>query len=122
MTACLAVTGPLAMGCGEGGRGRAKRGRRRAVTGGHACTVQVERRVRQGPQRMVKLWRKDVREGYRVMEQWQARAASAPACLSCSARTAARAAAALGGASSQGAAVLGGGAGRQGLPPPQHTA
>ena len=35
--------------------------------------AQVERRARQGPQRMLKIWRKDVRHGYRLMEQWQAR-------------------------------------------------
>ena len=35
--------------------------------------MQVERRARQGPQRMLKIWRKDVRNGYRLMEQWQVR-------------------------------------------------
>ncbi|KAK9827618.1 hypothetical protein WJX81_006830 [Elliptochloris bilobata] len=35
------------------------------------CTHEVERRARQGPQRMLKIWRKDVRHGYRLMEQWQ---------------------------------------------------
>ena len=35
--------------------------------------AQVERRARQGPQRMLKIWRKDVRNGYRLMEQWQVR-------------------------------------------------
>ena len=45
----------------------------------HLCVMsgraraQVERRARQGPQRMLKIWRKDVRNGYRLMEQWQVR-------------------------------------------------
>lgn len=42
------------------------------VTSGPAW-AQVERRARQGPQRMLKIWRKDVRNGYRLMELWQVR-------------------------------------------------